>query len=464
MPPDDAESSCHEHQSQHSTINWLPPEVLTEVFKHCIPNPGDFTGIPNLDLAPLLLCRVCSSWRTLAQSTPDLWNTVGIRVTKEAKVGLEGVARFITTWLERSSTLPLTIHLEILARVSKALVDTIFKSLCEHALRWESVSIQQPYRACVLPLTGNELPLLQSFKFDYDYENGYPDAYSLPFASAPRLTYLHWPYPIPLIGHPSVPWHQLRHVHFQSGLSLYTVTEILQNCPELLELDVNIEEVTRSDDLLPREPRILHRRLRRLNITILGDCAPLLDSLTLPALQDLSLRIRVFPANNPAVQAIHEQLMELFSRSECTLDKLALFECRFNASMLQECFRHKSLAKLTELEIEAYKNCEPMVIDDVLYDLTCIPCAEYGMLLPKLSSLTFGYCLSGSPGTLGRMILSRCPGPEKEGNRLKHFLLVEEQLDPDDKKCIDEACLQGLTAEIHIEDCDSFDSYYDSDI
>ncbi|KAF8630317.1 hypothetical protein AX17_005438 [Amanita inopinata Kibby_2008] len=123
--------------------------------------------------------------------------------------------------------------------------------------------------------------------------------------------------------------------------------------------------------------------------------------------------------------------------------------------MLQECFRHKSLATLTELEVEAHSRYKPTFTDDVLCDLTCIPSPGYGMLLPKLSSLTLRYCLSGSPGTLGRMILSRCPGPEKEGDRLEYFLLVEEQLDADDEGCIDEARLRGLTANILIEDSDN---------
>ncbi|KAF8633895.1 hypothetical protein AX17_004343 [Amanita inopinata Kibby_2008] len=448
MPLDDAESSCHEHQSQHSTIsiNQLPLEVLAEVFKHCIPDPGDFAGIPK-DLAPLLLCRVCLLWKKLAQSTPDLWTMMNIYVTEEARVGLEDVATFMTTWLERSHTLPLTIHLKITRSVSEALVNTIIKSLCEHALRWESVSIQQPYRSCVLPPTGVELPLLQSFKFDYDHV--FPGEHSLPFASAPRLTYLHWPHPLS-IGHPSVPWRRLRHIHFRFGLSQYAIVEILQGCPKLLELDVDVCQAASKNSLLPCKPRILHRRLSRLDITIWEACAPLLDSLTLPALRDLSLLIHISP-DNPVVQTIHEQLLRLFSRSECTLDKLALLECKFNASMLQECFSHKSLVKLTELEIEADNPYhKPMITDGVLHDLTCTPSAGYGMLLPKLSSLTLRYCLSGSPGRLGRMILSRCPRPEKEGDRLKHFSLVEQQpLNVDDEERIDKACLQGLTAEIY---------------
>ncbi|KAF8636962.1 hypothetical protein AX17_003138 [Amanita inopinata Kibby_2008] len=429
-------------------INQFPPEVLTEVFKNCIPKPGDFTGTPT-NVAPLLLCRVCSLWRTSAQSTPELWKMMNICITRETEVGLEDVARFITTCLERSGTLPLTIHVKIPTLIPKATIHPIFTSLREHASRWESVSIQQPYSSCVISPTTDELPLLQCFKFSYgrNHSDEHP---SLPFVSAPRLTSLRWPHLLPVIEYPSVPWHRLRHVEFRSGLSPYTVVEILRNCPELLELNVSIDKALGSDGLLPCKSRVLHRQLCKFDIMIGEGCALLLDSLTLPALRDLSLLTYTSPADNPAVQTLHEQLLRLFSRSECTLNKLSLLLCRFDASMLQECFRHKSLAMLTRLEIEARDPSKSMFTDDVLCDLTCIPCAGYGMLIPKLSSLSLRNCLSASPGTLGRMILSRCPGPEKEGDRLKHFLLVEQRLHADDKEYIDEACLQGLIAKLYV--------------
>ncbi|KAF8636175.1 hypothetical protein AX17_003735 [Amanita inopinata Kibby_2008] len=308
------EASRNECQlSQRLTFpisNRLPPEVLVEVFKYCIPNPGDFTGVPK-GVAPLLLCRVCSSWRTFVQSSPEFWK----------KVGLEGVARFIITWLERSRTLPLTIHLKITASISEELVDTI--------------------------------------------------------------------------------------------------VEILQNCPELLELEVNIQE---EDIELPRHPRILHRRLHRLHISIWNGCAPLLDSLTLPS---------------------SKTCFCLFISTSLLITPLYMYSLFMNSSC-------------------AYSPALNAHWTNLLYLYVYLTRPGYEMLLPKLSRLTLRYCLSGSPGALGRMILSRCPGPEKEGDRLKYFLLVEEQLDADDKECIDEARLQGLTAKIHIGRPSS-SVYYDSD-
>ncbi|PFH46152.1 hypothetical protein AMATHDRAFT_126557, partial [Amanita thiersii Skay4041] len=51
-------------------VERLPPDVLVNIFIHCLQKraASNTTGA-----APLLLCEVCSSWRTLALQTPRLW-------------------------------------------------------------------------------------------------------------------------------------------------------------------------------------------------------------------------------------------------------------------------------------------------------------------------------------------------------------------------------------------------------
>ncbi|KAF8633106.1 hypothetical protein AX17_004679 [Amanita inopinata Kibby_2008] len=307
---------------------------------------------------------------------------MNIHVEKEAKVGLEGVARFIATWLERSRTLPLTIHLKIAAPVSIPLVNTIFESLCEHASRWESMFVQQPYPSCVLSPTV-ELPLLQSFKFDYEY--GSPDEkYNPPFASAPRLTCLHWPHHLPVVGHPSVPWYQLRDVRFTSGLSPHTIVEILRNCSELLELEAGVyEEDTERDSLLPCKPRVLHQQLYRLDITI-----------------EAYSRYKPMLTFNlhPQVHIIQRQCLHLLSRSKCMLDKLTLHNCAGNAPTFLEFIQHGK-------PITSHRTQRQSFTDDTLLQPTQdTPLGASELLLPNLSLFGLDPCVSASPGMLGRMI------------------------------------------------------------
>ncbi|KAF9442804.1 hypothetical protein P691DRAFT_630050, partial [Macrolepiota fuliginosa MF-IS2] len=49
----------------------LPPEILREIFVACLPETVHLP--PRTDEAPLVLTRVCASWRILALDTQELW-------------------------------------------------------------------------------------------------------------------------------------------------------------------------------------------------------------------------------------------------------------------------------------------------------------------------------------------------------------------------------------------------------
>ncbi|KAF8874601.1 hypothetical protein BD779DRAFT_249504 [Infundibulicybe gibba] len=53
-------------------VSRLPPEILGEIFLHCLPlgKRGTFSTRH----APWLLTKVCRSWRKVALSTPLLWS------------------------------------------------------------------------------------------------------------------------------------------------------------------------------------------------------------------------------------------------------------------------------------------------------------------------------------------------------------------------------------------------------
>ncbi|KAF9478591.1 hypothetical protein BDN70DRAFT_38840 [Pholiota conissans] len=70
----------------HDKLNHrLPPEVASTVFTFCIPEDSmdidlsNRSGIPQYTIsAPLILSAVCRRWRGIAQSTPQLWQTIPI--------------------------------------------------------------------------------------------------------------------------------------------------------------------------------------------------------------------------------------------------------------------------------------------------------------------------------------------------------------------------------------------------
>ncbi|KAF8180596.1 hypothetical protein BJ912DRAFT_829401, partial [Pholiota molesta] len=54
-------------------IGTVPYDVLLEIFGHCLPQDRFNIRQPNTTIAPILLCHICSHWRTIAHASPILW-------------------------------------------------------------------------------------------------------------------------------------------------------------------------------------------------------------------------------------------------------------------------------------------------------------------------------------------------------------------------------------------------------
>lgn len=59
--------------STTSPITRVSYDVLREIFIHCLPQHPLEDRQPNTTVAPLLLCHICSSWRTVALASASLW-------------------------------------------------------------------------------------------------------------------------------------------------------------------------------------------------------------------------------------------------------------------------------------------------------------------------------------------------------------------------------------------------------
>ncbi|KAJ3570923.1 hypothetical protein NP233_g4092 [Leucocoprinus birnbaumii] len=94
-----------------SQFNHLPLEIVEEIFYHCLPIAHN--AVTSIHEPPLLLGRVCKTWRHVAYSTPRLWTTLHIVVIvsdpptyhKERDAKVDG----ISAWISRSGVLPLSI-------------------------------------------------------------------------------------------------------------------------------------------------------------------------------------------------------------------------------------------------------------------------------------------------------------------------------------------------------------------
>ena len=113
--------------------------------------------------APLLLGRICSSWRSTSLSAPQLWTTIHVTVPDPADMHLKqeitmhivspkGMVRLRTAalqdWLNRSGSLPLDISQcgqraradGNVANRAQSIVDVILSV----AQRWRNITVEAP--------------------------------------------------------------------------------------------------------------------------------------------------------------------------------------------------------------------------------------------------------------------------------------------------------------------------------
>ncbi|KAF9444966.1 hypothetical protein P691DRAFT_806405, partial [Macrolepiota fuliginosa MF-IS2] len=170
-----------------SPIRRLLPEILQEIFCHCLPTAHN--AVMSAEEAPLLLGRVCSRWRRVAHSTPELWASIHIVATipphpssPEVRQAI-ALRHAVAVWLSRSGTLPLSISLisfdfDHLLCGSMTAYQTrpYFDLVAHYAHRWRSIHFTV-YRFHWVEFfdrfDASEVPLLESLHIN-SYNNPAP--------------------------------------------------------------------------------------------------------------------------------------------------------------------------------------------------------------------------------------------------------------------------------------------------
>ncbi|KAF9007877.1 hypothetical protein BDQ17DRAFT_175652 [Cyathus striatus] len=117
--------------SRNNTELWYPllgglPGYFGEIFLACL--PADRNPCMSVTDAPLLLTRVCSSWRSIAHSTPRLWAAIHIvlplyramqypspgsisHIEETVCLRMDNITASAKQWLDRSGACPLSISI-----------------------------------------------------------------------------------------------------------------------------------------------------------------------------------------------------------------------------------------------------------------------------------------------------------------------------------------------------------------
>jgi hypothetical protein len=418
----------------HFPIDQLPLEVLIQVFIQCLPEIKRWPILESRstkDVAPLLLCNVCSSWRQLALSTPHLWQRLFLEFTDILpKAKGDEVVGFTHMWIRRACELPLTLGLHIEVELlavdldeSQAMVDVLLGALLHYSSRWEHVQFRIfSFHDITFPQLGHT-PCLRSFRMrrTYFWES------EIPLSSCPTLTEISWPFEYSISSTPILPWHQLTRIIFGATLSSLETLNVIRSCPKLTDLRLLTGAFDDPDEPLPDEVAV-NDSLQTLYLGVSLICDELLKRLTLPALTDVTVDFKNVSSSAGLTRKVHKGLLSFFTRSKCKLDRLQFLCCSFDHATLLECLQLDSCTSLTSLKISCARHI-PMLTDPILVALTHsnFLSVDRDMLLPNLSCLSLERCFGGSPGILGRMILSRCMGKEDRLQNLDiRFLDLEE--------------------------------------
>ena len=119
----------HEINARFAPILRLPPEMLSEISNKCLSSnvwDDDFRFI-----SPLIFGKVCSSWRSIAFSTPRLWSSMQLNDERD-----DLRPALVEQWLQRSRKMPLSIY-AVSHLISPSPTEVaIFHVIARNAERW----------------------------------------------------------------------------------------------------------------------------------------------------------------------------------------------------------------------------------------------------------------------------------------------------------------------------------------
>ncbi|KAJ7741295.1 hypothetical protein B0H16DRAFT_1728553 [Mycena metata] len=297
------------HRALLSPIRRLPLDILQEIFLACIPTHRN-CAMSALE-APVLLGRICSSWRSISLSTPRLWAKLhfvepylpyAFEPATRTTQHLEGAK----SWLDRSGLCPLSISLRTphssYAPDSYSSLQDFIQTLIPLASRWQHIDFYMPLATfdALYQLTETDVPLLESVAF-------HPLSYSetgwnrFRVLNGPRVSSIY------ALGNDlmaedfPIRWQELTALEmagptWRTSVTSEIVLRILGNCPKLQSCKVILNDGHPSSGVLLAHPPVECKFLHTLQFSCenAGATFPrLLDRISLPELRSFILRWEV---------------------------------------------------------------------------------------------------------------------------------------------------------------------------
>ncbi|KAF5320668.1 hypothetical protein D9619_001195 [Psilocybe cf. subviscida] len=351
-----------------SPFNTLPLELQIEIFSLCAP---PFAHLSDVNEAPLLLTRVCKSWRTLVSSTPRLWSSFEIELTGSGPRTALASAHDVDTvkdmkrWLQMSKSYPVSariIHLPV-GRSPDLRSAQLVGLLIPEAHRWRVVEFV--------------IPALSMTALQQSLPRNTPSLRSLTLqlnGAASTDT----PFDLSKLN---IPWHQLTTLNLRleydnlitldKCLDILSQTRALRRCSfdAFCTLDNAADAIT-----LPTLEE-LHLNLHGKNGTSTSTNRPsvrfttFLNLLDIPALN--VFRVEWLVKEELAWSQAHSQFTSFLGKASQTLQTLSLEYLPLSERELLQCL--SCVPNATRLDLRfSLSNVEGDPITDTLL-LECIP-------------------------------------------------------------------------------------------
>ncbi|KAF9463955.1 hypothetical protein BDZ94DRAFT_1321498 [Collybia nuda] len=400
-----------DHLALTSGARRLPHDIIQVIFCHCLPT--DRNAVMSAKEPPLLLGRICSGWRRIALSTPDLWTTLHVSIpncqVSSHYIKWRRVAEAVKSWLNLSGGLPLSISAACSAlvggqpdRETSLNITYLMNLFIRHSRRWENIDFILPipeFIAIMASLTEADVPLLKSATLEstvFNPTNLWP---SVSILNAPTLrevsiiSFKHTDFLQPL------PWAQLTGLHLEDSTHMWSDTpslneldaiNILKQCSLLVTCKLLVESDPSS---LPPQPTLHEVILPFLRLFILIEGrrtlrSQFIECLTLPLLEYLGFRSYfAHHIDHPPFP------LTIFFTRENKIEELELEIGATSTDTWTECLSHASSIKRLTLiapeQLWAYPPF-PALNDHFLSLLT--PLSSNDLLCPSLEEINLKFC------------------------------------------------------------------------
>jgi hypothetical protein len=176
---DNLSKFVRDHRALLSGARRLPQDLVQEIFFRCI--PANRNAVMCSTESPLLLGRICSSWRQIALITPQLWSSLHVAIPDSSFLHKHGRsilirrAEAVKAWLDLSGCCSLSLSLvadyHIYARdtqESSFATSYLLQVMIQFSRRWNKVDLTLPvsmFSHYFATLAEQDFPVLEKIRW-----------------------------------------------------------------------------------------------------------------------------------------------------------------------------------------------------------------------------------------------------------------------------------------------------------